>query len=156
MQTHKLPILLSRNTVKHAVGYSNAGYDINRRSNRHTGANPNTNNTGTQHKDTQPYGHSNIHTCMHAWNCVKAVDTTTQEKNYPAMSATQTDRKHWHTLQTTGIYAHMHSSAQVHKQKEQREHSHTKRLQPTNTIRRNIGIGTYKHTATHPQKHTTM
>ena len=66
MQTHKLPILLSRNTVKHAVGYSNAGYDINRRVNRHTGAHPNTNNTGTQHKDTQPNGHSKIHTCMHA------------------------------------------------------------------------------------------
>jgi len=50
----------------------------------------------------------------------------------------------------------MHSSAQVHKQKEQKEHSHTKRLQPTNTTRRNTGIGAYKHTATHPQKHTTM
>ena len=40
MQAH-----MSRNAEKHVDGYSNAGYDINRRVNRHTGAHPNTNNT---------------------------------------------------------------------------------------------------------------
>jgi hypothetical protein len=67
MQTHKLPILLSRNTVKHAVGYSNAGYDINRRVNRHTGAHPNTNNTGTEHTDTQPYAEKHPSAYMHRY-----------------------------------------------------------------------------------------
>jgi hypothetical protein len=67
MQTHKLPILLSRNTVKHAVGYSNAGYDINRRVNRHTGAHPNTNNTGTEHTDTQPYAEKHPAAYMHGY-----------------------------------------------------------------------------------------
>ena len=68
---------------------------------------------------------------------------------YPAMSATQTtDKKHGHTLQAVGIYAHMHSSAQVHRQKGHKEQTHTKRftaIQHNTQKQRDRGIQTYSH-----------
>jgi hypothetical protein len=155
MQTHKLPILLSRNTVKHAVGYSNAGYDINRRVNRHTGAHPNTNNTGTQHKDTQPYRHSNIHTCMHeaVWRRMiqpHKKKTILQWAQHKQIENTDTRFK---------LQAYMHICTQAHRYRSRKDirNRHTpKDLQPFNTTRRNTGTGAYKHTAMHPHKYTTM